>query len=127
MLVVDASVAVKWCVAEVHHEAARALLQEGQLQEGRPLATPGLVLAEFGKTRWRLPGRFTQLAPMRGLHDESLDLAPCRNHLVYDCLYVALALALALALTRGERAPFVTADARLADRFSLEAEVRLLA
>lgn len=130
MLVVDASVAVKWLLIEEGRPAAMALLAGGQ-----PLIAPELVIAEAANVLWkvarrgadpaamregmrRLPSLFDRLVPMRGLEAAALDLAIAHGHAAYDCFYVALALR--------EGAPLLTADARLATRFAGTADVRLL-
>ena len=47
-VVVDASVAIKWFVPEVHAEAARRLLREGMT-----LLAPDLIWAEVANALWR--------------------------------------------------------------------------
>lgn len=47
-VVVDASVAIKWFVPEVHAEAARRLLREGMI-----LLAPDLIWAEVANALWR--------------------------------------------------------------------------
>jgi predicted nucleic acid-binding protein len=130
MLVVDASVAVKWLLPEPGRPLARRLLTEGE-----PLCAPDLLLAEVGNALWKnirrgmpagplreawalLPPSFQRLVPMGELAAAAFDLALRHDHPVYDCFYVALA--------RRESAPLITADARLADRFAAAAEIRLL-
>ncbi len=130
MLVVDASVAVKWLLIEEGRPAAMALLAGSQ-----PLVAPDLVLAEAANVLWkvarrgadpaamrdglrRLPALFDRLLPLRGLEAAALELALAHGHPAYDCFYLALA--------RREGAPLVTADARLAARFAGAAEIRLL-
>ena len=116
--VVDASVAIKWFVPEVHHEAARRLLREGF-----ELLSPDLVRAEVGNVLWkkwrrgelsageavavlRDFGRF----PLRIRTSESLmkgawTVAERFGRSFYDGLYVALAVETESSL--------VTADSRL--------------
>jgi predicted nucleic acid-binding protein len=116
--VVDASVAIKWFVPEVHHEAARRLLREGF-----ELLSPDLVRAEVGNVLWkkwrrgelsageavavlRDFGRF----PLRIRTSESLmegawTVAERFGRSFYDGLYVALAVETESSL--------VTADLRL--------------
>lgn len=130
MLVVDASVAVKWLLPEPDRPLARRLLTEGE-----PLCAPDLVLAEVGNALWKnvrrgmpagplregwdiLPSCFRSLVPMAELAGEALALALRHDHPVYDCFYVALA--------RRESAPLVTADSRLAERLAPAARIRLL-
>ena len=116
--VVDASVAIKWFVPEVHHEAARRLLREGF-----EIFSPDLVRPEVGNVLWkkwrrgelsageavailRDFGRF----PLRIRTSESLmegawTVAERFGRSFYDGLYVALALETG--------SPLVTADSRL--------------
>ena len=47
-VVVDASVAIKWFVPEVHAETARCLLREGMT-----LLAPDLIWAEVANALWR--------------------------------------------------------------------------
>ncbi len=114
-LVVDASVAVKWVLAEAESDLAQ------QIVHGSLLA-PDLLLIECGNAIWRhvrlgevdrteVPQLWAVLRAMpveivagRALVERALDLAVMLNHPVYDCLY------LALALDRGARV--VTTDRR---------------
>jgi predicted nucleic acid-binding protein len=112
MLVIDASVAVKWYVNQP--DTAKAIEIAGS---GQTLIAPDLLLAETGNAFWqcvraglfkpadardalsKLPHRFDVLRRMTAI-------AVTINHPVYDCFYLALA--------RREAAPLVTADKRLA-------------
>lgn len=117
-VVVDASVAVKWVLAETGSVEARALGQTGA-----DLIAPELVLIEVGNVLWKsvrlkritavdaerafdaLPSAFTRIEPLTPLLRRGLALAIALDHPVYDCLYLALA--------EREAAPIVTTDARL--------------
>lgn len=117
-LVVDASAAMKWVVAEGGH--AEAL----QRSAGERLRAPDFVLIEVANILWKKV-RLGQLeseqankahdfvrdacevlhpAPM--LSRRALQLAVTYDHQAYDCLYVACALQ--------EDAGLLTADKRLA-------------
>jgi predicted nucleic acid-binding protein len=133
VLVVDASVALKWVVEEDGSEAAAALAAQ-------PLAAPTLLLVECANVlwvklrrgeltpsetveRWRaLCEAPVELVPATGLLDHALDLAIQLAQTVYDCLYLALAIHLDSQL--------VTADRRLAEASrrepGLSGRVRLL-
>jgi predicted nucleic acid-binding protein len=119
--VVDASVAVKWLVAETHSEQAARLL-EGE----RVLVAPALLYAEAANALWALARRGDIAATdvrdavavladapinvpssMRRLMPAAARLASDLDHPVYDCFYLALALQ--------EQRPVVTADRRFHD------------
>lgn len=121
-LVVDASVALKWFVAEQGSLRARALLNEQT-----PLIAPELVIAEVCNGAWRL-ARLGVLGPAEcdiiaaeigSLFDRIPTLGPLApratviarsvDHPVYDCFYVALA--------ERDAGRLVTADGRLIKRF----------
>jgi predicted nucleic acid-binding protein len=132
MIVVDASVAVKWVLDEPGSEAAAAL-------RGEELIAPVLWLAEASNVIWRRARigeitaddarvRLSELmtAPVASLAiephlDRALQLATEIGHPVYDCLYLALAL--------HHDTHVVTADRRfaaIASRPELAERVRLL-
>ena len=114
--VVDASVAVKWVVAEADSDAATRLARHD-------LLAPELMLIEAGNALWskarrgelsdteaeeRLEALVAMpvlLIPSSRLAGRALDLALRLGHTVYDGLYVALA--------RVRGVPLVTADLRL--------------
>jgi predicted nucleic acid-binding protein len=114
-LVVDASVALKWVLAEPGQAAADALLDED-------LIAPSLWLLEAANALWRrnLRGelsageaeeRLSELfnAPVTSVPIEddlsmAAALAQRLGHPVYDCLYLALAVR--------EQTQVVTADRR---------------
>lgn len=118
MTVIDASVAVKWFVAENLHDEARVLLDR---QADRLLA-PDLLPIEVANVAWKkvrleellaaeaarlvsaLLGGIPALHPSAALLPRALALAADLDHPVYDCLYLALALR--------EDAVLVTADRR---------------
>jgi predicted nucleic acid-binding protein len=118
--VVDASVAVKWFVPEVHSLEAAALLDPAHT-----LHAPDLLFAEVGNTLWKKTRR-RELKPaeariiLRGLASVPLEVTPARD-LVMGALELALhvgctaydAIYLALAIQHDCR--FVTADRRLRD------------
>lgn len=116
-LVVDASVAVKWVVAEPGSEEAAALA-------GRDLAAPELLLAECANVLW-VKHRRGELSPVetrsalsllceapvllvphRELVQPALELALTTGQTAYDCLYLALAIE--------REGVLVTADRRFA-------------
>lgn len=114
-LVVDASVALKWVLAEPGQDAADALLDED-------LIAPSLWLLEAANALWRrsLRGelsageaeeRLSELfnAPVTSIPiEDDLSMAAAMaqrlGHPVYDCLYLALAVR--------EQTQVVTADRR---------------
>ena len=116
-LVIDASVAVKWVIAEDGSEEAV------QLRSAFALVAPELLLPECANILWKKVQR-RELEPneaalaisliersgigfqtMQGLGETATRLAIELGHPAYDCIY------LALALLRNLR--FVTADKRL--------------
>lgn len=120
MLVVDASVALKWFVEEPCSEHAAALLSTGQVPAG-----PDLIVADVCNAAWkavvsgtmtaeqqdhaasRLPAIFDELAALAPL---AVEISRTLGHSAYDCFY------LALAEQRG--AIHVTADRQLLRRTS---------
>ncbi|MBA2936291.1 type II toxin-antitoxin system VapC family toxin [Sphingomonas sp. CGMCC 1.13654] len=123
MLVVDASVAVKWVVPEDGEagggtDAALALLERG-------LLAPDFLLAEFGNVLWKKVRRgetavqqasdalrilptIVSLVPAASYMDKAFEIAVALDHPVYDCIYLAVAQVHDVALA--------TADRRLAER-----------
>ena len=114
-LVIDASVALKWVLAEPGQAAADALLDED-------LTAPSLWLLEAANALWRRAQRGELSADEAGerlseLFNAPVTAAPIEDdlsaaaalaqrlgHPVYDCLYLALALR--------EQTQVVTADRR---------------
>ena len=114
--VIDASVAIKWVIAETGTEQALRLLRH-------ELCAPDLLVAECANILWRkarlgeisareasLAARLLEraeidLIPMRRLLDRALALAVALDHPAYDAVY--------LALVESTGRAFVTADARL--------------
>jgi predicted nucleic acid-binding protein len=117
-LVVDASVAIKWYLPEVHSEDALRLLNEE-----RELLVPDLVWSEVGNILWKkwLKDQLTAEQPPAILQDlghlglvihsaqelapTAWDLASRLKRSFYDSLYLALA--------KTQACPLVTADRRL--------------
>jgi len=116
-LVVDASVAVKWFVPEIHSTAAARLLEPEHL-----LSAPDLIGPELGNTIWKkvrrqeltsreaaqilnaFPSVGVEIYPSSALLVSAFELAVALDRTVYDSLYLALAVAQDRAL--------VTADQR---------------
>lgn len=122
-LVVDASVAVKWVLAEDDSETAHRLAESGEA-----LHAPRLLASEVANAVWSRVrrgelerGQATELVatvpemPLRWHTDESIctdaiRLALTYDRAVYDCMYLALAQRIGACL--------VTADRRFADALS---------
>ena len=120
-LTVDASIAVKWFVAESLYHDARRLLSHRLC-----LHAPDILLVEFANTIWKKARRgeiedpqpyFDELAllpdivtlhPSGQLIDRAAQIAAEIDHPVYDCLYLACAEAAASAL--------ITADKKFANK-----------
>ena len=121
-LIVDASVALKWYLAEEPDAAAAQAI----LQMSEPLTAPDIVVAETCNAAWRgvqvgrmqprqaldiarsLPALFDILASSAALAERAVSIAVTLDHPVYDCLYLALAETTQTCL--------VTADGRLLTR-----------
>lgn len=117
-LVVDASIVVKWAIAEVGSD------QANELRHRPGLMAPSLIAAEIGSALLKrarsgevsrddalaaaravlLP--FDAFVPLETLHEQALTIAFAGDHPIYDCFYVALA--------RREGAPLITADRKMA-------------
>lgn len=129
-LVVDASVAIKWVVAEDGHETALALPEDAEL------LAPDFVLVEAASIMWKKARRkqlsleqaieglsfikdaFALLVPQLDLIDRAVQLSFELDHSVYDCLYVACAEA--------KRSPLWTADRQLATALSKQSVVQVI-
>jgi predicted nucleic acid-binding protein len=103
-VVVDASVAVKWCIAEVDSDAARA-----PLETDHELIAPELLGVEVANALWtnwrrkvididqmdgflaRLPQLIRTFVPDIGLVADAATLSRLVGHPVFDCIYLALA------------------------------------
>jgi predicted nucleic acid-binding protein len=117
-LVVDASVAIKWFLPEIHGEAALRLL-EGQYA----LRVPDLIFSEFGNVLWKRfrKGQISrkeaivtieallalplQVESSQSLIPAALEIACSAHRTVYDSLYLAVAIA--------HQCRVVTADSKL--------------
>lgn len=121
-LVLDASVAAKWLLAEVDSDKAQALFRAWEAKRIELLA-PEILPVEVGSTLWKrvmrglLPLKLAvtlhhefralriPLQPVGDLVDAACDLALRYRHSVYDGLYVAL--------SHRTGADFITADEKL--------------
>ena len=136
MIVVDASVAVKWLVPEAGKAAADELLNDGV-----PLLAPALIRVEVAAaiarkvrfdeirfqtgesalSRWfqLLLNGLVTLVPDEADLADAWRLATELRHPLQDCVYLALALRL--------RTPLVTADKKFTEKARpVYSEVRLL-
>ena len=113
--VVDASIALKWLLAEADSADALALRPHYRF------IAPDLLIAECANALWKhvqrgqllpeeamlaarlLEANGVELAPTRGLAADSVRLSISLRHPAYDCVYLALAMS--------EQCPFITADA----------------
>ena len=117
LYVVDASVAVKLYVPEVHSAHAIRFFSDGH-----ELIAPEFMLAEFGNIIWKksvLLGELTEVEsnaivfaaqelPLgyyytHGLLTDALQIALATKRTVYDSLYIALAAAQACELMTDDR------------------------
>ena len=137
-VVVDASVAVKWCLPSVREELAaeaEELLASNQREEVRFLV-PDLFWVELANALWKAVRR-KEISPsdaasaMAFVRDldittiPSFDLVPDalqfaigQGRTAYDSLYVALAVE--------SKAPLITADERLANALAARLPVKWL-
>ena len=120
MLVVDASVALKWFKQEPDSDLAEAVATADTL------TAPDLLLAELANACWLaaragllLPsqladvpravrGYVATLAPLESLTSRAIAIARALDHPAYDCFYLALA--------EREATTLVAADRRLIKR-----------
>jgi hypothetical protein len=104
VIVVDASVAVKWFVREEGHLYALRLLEQDH-----SLVAPDLIFSETANVLWKklqkaevtaeqsrqacrsLPEFFQSVISSAGVAVAALDLANRLNHSVYDCVYLSCA------------------------------------
>jgi predicted nucleic acid-binding protein len=107
ILVVDASVVLKWFLPEVHSAAARDLLQEAHQFVVPDLLFPEVCNAIWKKVRrgelsrneaQRLVADIEAIAvesiPTHGLMGDASAIAFASAQTVYDCVYLALAVRL---------------------------------
>ncbi len=117
MLVVDASIAVKWVVEEDGTPQALILRRQAKL------IAPDLLIAECANILWKkvqrnelskqeallaarlLQGAEIELLPTRSSMEAATRIAIELDHPAYDCVYLALAI--------DNGCKFVTADERL--------------
>jgi predicted nucleic acid-binding protein len=103
-LIIDASVAAKWYLAESNSDKAQQLVEAGH-----ELIAPDLLLVEVANTFFKawlrgaidetqmarslsmLPAAFSSLWPTRDLVADAAVLSRILRHPVYDCIYLALA------------------------------------
>lgn len=115
-LVVDASVAVKWFLPELHS------IRAGRLRDARyALVAPDLIRLEIGNVLWNRVQRNemtseaaaghleafdtarTEILRASGLVKAAFHLAVSLRSTVYDCLYLALAVEENCALITADR------------------------
>lgn len=119
-VVVDASVAAKWFIPEIHSDAAARFLDAEIV-----LSAPDLLGPEFGNILWKKVRRAEitkheaveilnafaavplEIHPSAALLPAAFELAASLDRSVYDSLYLALAVA--------EDCVLITADSRFHD------------
>ena len=123
-IVVDASVALRWCFQL--HKSDRA---EELLRSDRHLIAPDLVIAEITNAAWKfvifdrmaaelaaaavreIVKAFEELVPVSALRDRALAIAVELRHPAYDCFY--------LALVERSASYLIAADKRLMRRWPI--------
>lgn len=123
MIVVDASVAVKWIVPEPDNELANAILRSGASLFAPDLARvevcgalsrkvrEGLFSVEDARTAhskwcWLLEEGALTLCDSSDLIDRAFDIALAARHAVADCVYIACAEHLGAAVLTADHAMF---------------------
>ncbi|HVZ69208.1 MAG TPA: type II toxin-antitoxin system VapC family toxin [Rhizomicrobium sp.] len=127
MIVVDASVALKWVLPEEDSSAAHALLES-------ELAAPDFWIVEIANALWRrtLQRELSQkeaarrlawlrrapvlLLPASDHVEDAFRIAADLKHPLYDCIYLATAMR--------EETQFVTADTRFARTVRIHSKFR---
>jgi predicted nucleic acid-binding protein len=121
LIVVDASVAVKWFVNEPGHRAALALTTGREVLGApdfalleilnvlrRKLRSGNMTSDQFRAASQLLPCYFDQLVPASQLVNDSVVLSSDLDHSIYDCAYLACA--------RLTQSVLLTADLRFVDK-----------
>ena len=129
VLVIDASIAVKWVVEEDGTPEALAIRQKARL------IAPDLLIAEYANILWKkvkrrelvkqealiaarlLQGADLELLPMRSLCETATRISIEVDHPAYDCLYLALAVE--------KQCRFVTADDRFLKKLAQHRQSKL--
>jgi len=122
ILVIDASVAIKWFVREEGHEEARRLLEKPETLHAPDLFAPELANVAWKKATRGEIGRDQAVAIVRIIrrgvptlyssalfHERALELAFALAHPVYDCIYLACAETLGGTLVSADIAFLETA------------------
>ncbi|MBK8907455.1 MAG: type II toxin-antitoxin system VapC family toxin [Rhodospirillales bacterium] len=104
MIVIDASIAIKWFISEEHRPEARQILM---LEE--QLTAPDLIVTELANIAWKksmreeidaaqarliIPAVHQYIPAMHrslDLVERALDIALDLRHPIYDCIYLACA------------------------------------
>ena len=102
IIVVDASVALKWVIEEPDSSKDEAI-------RSRELLAPELILSECGNASWRACQR-GQLTASAAIERMALGIAVALGHPVYDAVYLAVAEVYTTQV--------VTADTRLLRRLA---------
>jgi len=132
--VIDASVFIKWVVAEDDSDKALMVWQQARADR-TSMAAPDLLLYETGNILVRKKGFEVQdvKRTIRLLIESDIDIRPLNTALILQAVEMADATGCSvydgtyLALTRELNGTLVTADRRLAELGSSVADVRLLA
>lgn len=132
MVVIDASVAVRWVVQHPLTANADLLIERHDIR-----LAPQIIVSEVGNALWKyvraniitanqarrameeIPGRFVTLEQDADHARRAMELAIELDHPFYDCLYLAVAEA--------RQAPLVTDDQRLLNKLARKRRIKVIA
>lgn len=139
LLIIDASVAAKWVIAETDTSAANEFLASDQHRLLAPsnirVEVAGAILRQYRTDRlthdlaraacdkWDslVDDAFVRLLPMDELYDAAVNLAFQAHHALPDCFYLAAAQQLGATLVTADRTLFERAS-KVYDRVELLAK-----
>lgn len=116
MIVIDASVAVKWVVRETGHESALAIIDKTWTRIAPDLLLPEVTNVLLKKQRTKevsdaqlgaglvgIKAAIKEFVPSLELADDAVILSRELNHSAYDCFYLACSLGRGILLSADNR------------------------